>query len=58
VGGQRYTGAPLYRRDVLAVGQPVIGPALIEQDIATILVPPGFTARADGDGNLLLEKEI
>ncbi len=58
VGGQRYTDTPVYRRDVLAVGQPVPGPALIEQDIATILVPPGFTARADGDGNLLLEKEI
>jgi N-methylhydantoinase A len=32
------------------------GPAVIEQDDATPLVAPGFRARVDDAGNLLLER--
>ena len=55
IGGAAHDAA-LYRREELSAGQAVAGPALIEQDIATILVPPGFKAHADAAGNLLVER--
>jgi hypothetical protein len=39
VGGTRW---PVYRRSEL--GQPILGPALIEEATATVLVPAGFRA--------------
>jgi len=56
IGGCDHAAAPVYRRAVLGIGHRVSGPALIEQDIATILVPPGYVACADAGGNLLLER--
>jgi N-methylhydantoinase A len=46
--------APIYWRPALAAGDEVTGPAIIEEYGATIPVHPGFVARMDGFGNLLV----
>lgn len=38
-------------------GDALTGPAVIEEDEATTVVPPGWRARIDGSGNLWLEAE-
>ena len=48
--------ATLYERDRLAIGSMLPGPAIVEQFDATIVVPPGWTARTDRHRNLILEK--
>ena len=44
----------IYDRDSLAVDQPVAGPAIVEEWTSTTLVPPGWTARTEPLGNLVL----
>jgi N-methylhydantoinase A len=51
-----WVDAPLYRRTELASGQCVAGPAIIEEYGSTVVVPPDWSARRDGYGNLILEK--
>ena len=46
----------IYDRDSLAVDQPVIGPAIVEEWTSTTLVPPGWTARTEPLGNLVLTR--
>ena len=48
---------PILRRAALALGARLAGPAIIEQPDTTILVPPGWSARRDNAGNLVLEPE-
>jgi N-methylhydantoinase A len=45
---------PVYWRPALAARDEVAGPAIIEEYGATIPVHPGFMARVDGFGNLLM----
>jgi len=45
---------PVYWRPELAAGDEVAGPAIIEEYGATFPVHPGFAARVDGFGNLLV----
>ncbi len=47
---------PVYRREELAAGQVVPGPAVIEQYDATTVVPPGWQAAADPSGVLRLAR--
>ena len=49
--------AALYDRAALSPGQHFTGPAIIAQDDCTSVVPPGFAARVDGWGNLVIEPE-
>jgi N-methylhydantoinase A len=49
------TALPIYRRDALAPGQPVKGPALVEDPWATTLIYPGQTGLVDRIGNLLID---
>ncbi|MFL6137130.1 MAG: hydantoinase/oxoprolinase family protein [Frankiaceae bacterium] len=49
--------APVHWRPDLAPGDVVSGPAVIEEHGATTPVHPGFAARVDALGNLLLAKE-
>ncbi len=51
------TALPVYRREDLPPGQPVKGPALIEDPWATTLVYPGHTAVLDRAGNLWMGSE-
>jgi N-methylhydantoinase A len=52
-GGRAIT-AVLYRREKLRAGNVVRGPAVISEYSATTLVPPGWRARVDAYGNLVL----
>jgi N-methylhydantoinase A len=54
--GAGWLVTPSYDRARLRDGQEIVGPAVIEQDDATPLVAPGFAARVDAAGNLLLER--
>jgi N-methylhydantoinase A len=53
--GAPYSGKA-YLRESLSVGDPVPGPALVMEDTATHLVPPGWVASRDSIGHLILEK--
>lgn len=45
---------PVYWRDHLPKNAKILGPAIIEQQDTTILIPPGDTATSGIDGNLTL----
>jgi N-methylhydantoinase A len=51
---QRYDAGVYHRRDLLA-GQHLDGPAIVEQEDTTTLVPAGFRASVDAFGNLVIE---
>ncbi|MFD0802723.1 hydantoinase/oxoprolinase family protein, partial [Streptomonospora algeriensis] len=50
--GTVHADTPVYRRDLLASGRTVSGPAVIEEYAATLPLHPGFTARVHPDGGL------
>ena len=45
----------IFRRDQLPAGAQVAGPLVIEEDTATTVVPPGWGARVDELGNVIIE---
>ncbi len=47
---------PIYRRADLGPGDRLDGPALVAEAASTIVVDPGWSARMDAHGNLLLER--
>jgi N-methylhydantoinase A len=47
---------PCYARDRLAPGMRFDGPAVVDQEDATILVTPGFGARIDTAADIILER--
>ncbi|MCP5155276.1 MAG: hydantoinase/oxoprolinase family protein [Ectothiorhodospiraceae bacterium] len=53
-GGGRVETA-IHARDGLAVGDTVVGPAIVEQTDTTVVIDPGATARIDELGNLVIE---
>ncbi|MGH6769375.1 MAG: hydantoinase/oxoprolinase family protein, partial [Xanthobacteraceae bacterium] len=55
-GGSAAVEATLYERDRLGIGAAVAGPAIVEQFDATTVIPPGWSGRVDGYGNLILER--
>ena len=56
-GGQALT-AIVYERDLLPIEQIFEGPAIVEEDGATTVVPPGWRGRRDGSGSLRLSKRL
>jgi N-methylhydantoinase A len=50
-----YTDTPVFDRDVLARGQRIVGPAIVEEWTTTIVVPHGWDAAVDRIGNLVLD---
>jgi N-methylhydantoinase A len=52
--GDRWTAAVYDRADLLA-GDEIDGPAIVEQDDTTVLIPPAWRARVDETGNLWLD---
>jgi N-methylhydantoinase A len=54
-GGEPVETAIWSRLD-LPVGAVIAGPAILEQPDATIVVDPGLAARADGLGNVIIER--
>ena len=49
--------AKVFNRDQLKTGTEFEGPAVVSEYAATIFVAPGWTARVDQYGNLLLSKK-
>lgn len=47
--------AEIHVRASIGPGATITGPAVIEQDDTTTLLPPGWTATADPDGSLIVE---
>jgi N-methylhydantoinase A len=54
-GPQGWAEAELVNRSDLATPHP--GPCIVEEYDATCLVPPGWTARLDGHGNILVSRK-
>jgi N-methylhydantoinase A len=46
----------VHEREGLGVGATVTGPAIVEEFGATTVIPPGWTARVDALGDLVLER--
>ncbi len=47
---------PRFDRDALTPGRAIAGPAIIEDEVSTIVVEPGWSAQADAAGHLGLER--
>ncbi len=45
----------IYDRSLLRAGNRIVGPAIVTEYSATSLIPPGWSARVDRNGNLILE---
>ncbi len=45
----------IYERSLLRAGNRIPGPAIVTEYSATSLIPPGWSGRADRNGNLILE---
>jgi N-methylhydantoinase A len=52
-----FVETPVLDRAALAPGESLRGPAVLEQMDTTTIVPPGWIARADRQGNLILKHE-
>ena len=50
--------APVLRRDTLATGDVVDGPAIILESTATTVVEPGWSARVAATGDLIVERVV
>lgn len=46
----------VYAREGLGAGSAVDGPAIIEEQTSTTLIPPGFGAVVDEYGNIILRR--
>jgi N-methylhydantoinase A len=57
VAFDRERDTPIFEREKLLAGNRILGPALVAQMDSTALVSPGWTARVDESGNLLMEEE-
>lgn len=55
-GGQAHP-TPRYDRAELRPGHGLTGPAIVDQMDTTTVIPPGFAARVDAAGNLVMERE-
>ncbi len=54
--GGRWQEAAMWRREALSPGDRVKGPAIIAEATATTVVEPGWSARMDGAGHLILTR--
>ena len=56
--GHAQCEALVYQRSALAPGAVIDGPAVIVEDSSTIIVEPGWQARVDERGNVLLRRTV
>ncbi|HEY8288737.1 MAG TPA: hydantoinase/oxoprolinase family protein, partial [Acetobacteraceae bacterium] len=49
--------ATVFARDRLAAGMAMTGPAMIQEDGTTTIVPPGFTAHVGAAGEIVIEED-
>jgi N-methylhydantoinase A/oxoprolinase/acetone carboxylase beta subunit len=52
-----FMATPIFTRARLPVGARLPGPAIIEQPDTTSVIPPGYAARVEESGNLIIRKE-
>jgi N-methylhydantoinase A len=56
--GGKWREATVYARHELPVGASIVGPAILEQQDATIMVEPELQAKVDRFGNIVIERRI
>ena len=56
--GEPELETPVYRREELLGGASIAGPAIIEQADTTTVLWPGFTAKVDKHGSILIEAVV
>ena len=54
--GEGFVDTPIYRRSSLAAGHEIQGPAIIEEDESTLVMPPEFGLRVDQALNLIIKR--
>jgi len=54
----QYVNTPVYRRENLAPGFTLRGPAVVEQKDATALILAGMSFECDREGNLIIKPEV
>jgi 5-oxoprolinase (ATP-hydrolysing) len=54
----KYHAAPVYRRDALATGATIAGPAIIAEQNATTVIEPGWQAVFEAAGHLTLTRNV
>ena len=54
--GEGFVDTPIYRRSSLAAGHEIQGPAIIEEDESTLVMPPEFSLRVDQALNLIIKR--
>jgi N-methylhydantoinase A len=57
-GAGAWRATPIYRREALAAGHHLSGPAIVEQYDTATVIPPGWEAVVDDGGNLLLTRQV
>ena len=50
----RFELLPVYDRYRLAIGAAVRGPAIVEEDSTTLILPPGAVAKVERSGNIVV----
>jgi N-methylhydantoinase A len=53
--GEAIQSVPAFRRGDLGAGQRIAGPAVVEDGMSTLLLPPGATAVLEACGNLVVD---
>lgn len=54
--GQPARDTPVFRRDALASGQRIVGPAIVEERETTAVIRPGWTVEVAADGTLVADR--
>ena len=54
--GEGFLPASVFRRENLGADSRLKGPAIVDEEGSTTVLPPGWTARVDAVGNLVLER--
>ncbi|MDP6617930.1 MAG: hydantoinase/oxoprolinase family protein, partial [Nitrospinota bacterium] len=54
--GEGFLPASVFRREDLGADSRLKGPAIVDEEGSTTVLPPGWTARVDAAGNLVLER--
>ena len=54
---QDFVSCLIYARDRLLASHRITGPALVEELTSTTIVPPGWTAKVDRYGHLIINAE-
>ena len=52
---ERFEVLPVYDRYRLAIGMAVRGPAIIEEDSTTLILPPKSRAKVERSGNIVVD---